>query len=91
MQIINKKYFYKCSKIRTKTFGNKQTIKFSILEKVSSYDIARLFEDNAFYFYDEVLNSRMIETYNTKLVGLSITYNDDSTCDIKIKLIKRSV
>lgn len=90
MQIRKGKNFYKCSKIRTKTIRGMQTIKFKILESVSSAEVVSLFEDDTFYFYDDVLNSKMIETYKTKLVGLSITYNEDSTCDITIKLTKRS-
>ena len=90
MQIRKGENLYKCSKIRTKTIRGTQTIKFKILESVSSAEVVSLFEDDTFYFYDDVLNGRMIDTNNMKLVGLSITYNDDSTCDITIKLIKRS-
>lgn len=90
MQIRKGENTYKCSKIRTKTIRGMQTIKFKILESVSSAEVVSLFEDETFYFYDDVLNGRMIDTNNMKLVGLSITYNDDSTCDITIKLIKRS-
>ena len=90
MQIRKGENTYKCSKIRTKTIRGMQTIKFKILESVSSAEVISLFEDDTFYFYDDVLKGRMIETNNMKLVGLAITYNDDSTCDITIKLIKRS-
>ena len=82
---------YRCSKIKTKTVEETQIISFTILDKVSSADIAGLFEDNAFYFYDDVLKCGMVETNNTKLVGLSITYNADSTANIKLKLTKGDV
>lgn len=90
MLICKGENFYKCSKIRTKTVGKRQTIKFSILEPITHCEVVNLFDDDTFYFYDEVLKGRMIETNNMKLVGLGITYNDDSTCDIKIKLEQRS-
>ena len=61
---------------------------FSILEPVPHIDIVNLFEDNTFYFYDDVLDGRLIDTNNKKLVGLSITYNADSTTKIIIKLTK---
>lgn len=67
--------------------GETQCIAFTILERVSSVDIAELFEDNTFYFFDEILNGK-IEINNKKIVGLSITYNADSTCKIVIKLTK---
>ncbi len=79
---------YHCSNIKTNTIGETQCIIFTILERVSSIDIADLFEDNTFYFFDEVLNGKMVETNDKKLVGLSITYNADSTCKIVIKLTK---
>ncbi len=88
MLICKGENFYKCSKIKTKTIGGMQTIKFKILESVSSAEVVNLFEDDTFYFYDDVLKGRMIETNGTKLVGLGITYNDNSTCDITIKLRK---
>ena len=90
MQIRKGETAYQCSKIRTKTVGNAKHIRFTILEKVTPHNVAELFEDDAFYFYDDVLNGRMIETNNMRLVGLNITYNADSTCDIKIKLRRRS-
>ena len=80
-----------CSKIKNKTVGKNKHIRFTILEKIAPQEVANLFEDDTFYFYDDVLKGRMIETNNMKLVGLCITYNDDSTCDIKIKLRRRSV
>ena len=79
---------YKCSKIKTNTIEETQVIRFKVIEPMSSSEIANLFEDSTFYFYDNVLKGRMAETNNTKLVGLSITYNANSTYDIKIKLIK---
>ena len=79
---------YKCSKIKTLSVGEIQGIQFSILEPISHTDIANLFEDNTFYFYDDVLDGRMVDTNNKKLVGLGITYNADSTTKIIIKLTK---
>ena len=79
---------YKCSKIKTFSVGKIQCIHFSTLEPIAATDVVNLFEDDTFYFYDDVLKGRLLETNNTKLVGLSITYNADSTCNIKIKLKK---
>jgi hypothetical protein len=81
---------YKCSNIRTFSNGRVQGIKFSILEPVTPIEIAKLFEGNTFYFFNEETNNRMAETNDKNLVGLSITYNDDSTLDITIKLTRRS-
>ena len=81
---------YKCSQIETMSVGETHRIRFSIIEPVSPLDVAKLFDDDTFYFYDDVLNGRMIETNDKKLVGLSITYNADSTCKIMIKLTRRS-
>ena len=81
---------YNCSQIETRTVGETHCIKFAILEPVPPTEVANLFDDDTFYFYDDVLNGRMIETNDKKLVGLSITYNADSTCKIMIKLTRRS-
>lgn len=79
---------YKCSKIRTYTTKSISNIRFSILEPITPSDIADLFDDNTFYFYDDEFDLRLIETNGTKLVGLRIDYNEDSTCKITIKLLK---
>lgn len=91
MQICNGNITYKCSNIKTNTVGETEVVRFTILEPASVADVANIFEDGLFYFYDDVLNGRFIETNNKKLVGLSITYNADSTVDIKIKLTKGDV
>lgn len=82
---------YQCSKIKSFEVVGTQGILFSILEPISPTDIANLFKDNTFYFYDEMLNDRLQETDNTKMVGLRIYYNADSTCRITIKLTKGAV
>jgi hypothetical protein len=64
-------------------------MQFSILEALSPTEVKEIFEDK-FYFYDDVLGGRLIDTNGKKLVGLFITYNADSTCNITIKLTKRS-
>lgn len=79
---------YHCSNIKTITVGGTQGIIFTILEQVSPTDIADLFEDSTFYFFDEVLNRKTVEVNDKKIVGLSIKYNADSTCEIVIKLTK---
>lgn len=79
---------YKCSEFKKYSIGETRCMEFTILEPVSHVDIANLFEDNTFYFYDDVLNGRLIDTNNKKLVGLGITYNADSTTKIIIKLTK---
>lgn len=79
---------YICSKIRTHTIGDRKIIHFSIIEPATHKDVADLFEDNTFYFYDDLLKGRLPDTKNTKMVGLRIEYNADSTCNITIKLTK---
>ena len=82
---------YRCSEIKTYSVGETKLYVFDIFDNVSHAEIADLFADNTFYFYDEAFECRMIEISNKKLVGLSITYNDDSTCKIRIKLKKGDV
>ncbi len=82
---------YKCSKIRTRIIGDRKIIQFSTIEPITSCDVANLFEDNTFYFYDDLLKGRLPDTKNTKMVGLFIEYNADSTCKISLKLIKGDV
>ena len=86
MLICKGEQVYKCSEFERFSIMGTQGLIFSILDPVSPVDVVNLFEDNTFYFYDELLKGRLPDTNNTKLVGLSITYNADSTCDIKIKL-----
>ena len=81
---------YKCGKLKQSSFGVVRRIQFSITECISPTDARSLFEDDTFYFYDDVVNGRLIETNDTQLVGLSITYNADSTCNITMKLKRRS-
>lgn len=79
---------YKCSDVKTSTLIDIETMQFSILEPISQNDAVDLFDDETYYFYDDVLNGRMVDTNNKKIVGLRIKYNADSTCDITIKSIK---
>lgn len=79
---------YKCSEIKRHNIGNIHGLQFSILEPISHTDIANLFADNTFYFYDEILNIYFPYTSN-KIVGLRIEYNADSTYKITIKLRRR--
>lgn len=88
MQIRKGDTSYKCSSIKTNDCRNMRLIKCSILEPISPMEVAQLFEDDTYYFYDDVLDGILSETINTKLVGLSIKYNEDSTVDIRIKLTK---
>lgn len=81
---------YKCSTISRKSLDDIRKVWFSIIERVSPEDIKKLFEDSTFYFYNEELGVESIETHDTNLVGASITYNADSTCNITIKLTGRS-
>lgn len=86
MLICKDNVSYKCSNLKTSMLGETHNIKFSIVEPITPMEVSRLFTDDTFYFYDDVLGGRFIETNNKKLVGLNIKYNDDSTCDILIKL-----
>ena len=79
---------YKCIKMKVNNMGKTQSIQFSLPDAVSPTDIKKLFADDTFYFYDDVLKGKLPDKDNTKLVGLCITYNADSTCKIIIKLKK---
>jgi hypothetical protein len=81
---------YKCGELKQQSVGIIRKIQFSIIDFISPDEARNIFEDDTFYFYDDVLNGRLIETNGTKLVGLSITYNADSTCNIIIRLTRRS-
>ena len=91
MLICKGEQSYRCSEFERFSIMGTQGLIFSILDPVSPMDAVNLFEDNTFYFYDDVLKGKLPDTNNTKLVGLSITYNADSTCNIKIKLTKGDV
>lgn len=91
MLICKGEQAYKCSQIKTRSVGEIHCIDFSIIEPLSPVDVAKLFDDDTFYFYDDDFNSRMVETNDKTVVGLSIKYNADSTCDIKIRLAKGDV
>ena len=88
MHICKGDISYECSQIKTYTFKETLVICFSIFEPVSHTDIAKILEDNTFYFHDEIFGVSYIYNENTKLVGLRIDYNADATCKITIKLIK---
>ena len=87
MLICKDSVSYKCSNLNSSMLGETLNIKFSIIEPIKPMEIADLFTDDEFYFYDDVSKGRLIETNDKKLVGLDIKYNADSTCDIFIKLI----
>ena len=91
MLICKGEQAYKCSEIETFSIMGTQGLIFSILDPISPNDVANLFEDDTFYLYDELLKGKLPDTNNTKLVELNITYNADSTCNIKIKLTKGDV
>lgn len=88
MLVCNNDLSFECSKLKTSIVGGMQCIAFDIFEPACPDDIKALFADNAFYFFDEILNGRLPYTDNTNLVGLCIDYNADSTCKIRIKLTK---
>ena len=88
MHICKGNISYECSQIKTYTFNETSVIRFSIFEPVSSHELAKLFEDDTFYFYDDIYNSKILEINNTQLVGLRIDYNANSTCKITLKLIE---
>lgn len=80
---------YRCGEIHRRSVDdNMLRIRFSVLDNITPTETKELFADNKFYFYDDVLGDRLIDTDDKKLVGLFITYNADSTCNITIKLKK---
>ena len=91
MLVCNGDLSFECSKLKTNIIGATQSIEFDIFAPVSPDDIKKLFADDTFYFYDEILNGRLPDTDNKKLVGLRIVYNADSTCKIIIKLTQKGV
>ena len=91
MLICNGDSSFKCGNLKTSIRGNTQCVRFDVFAPVSPNDIKSLFADSTFYFYDDVIDRKLPYTDNTKLVGLNITFNTNSTCNIKIKLIKGDV
>lgn len=81
---------YRCSNTEHKSYDEIRSVQFSILDQLSPAEVKEIFEGDNFYFYDDVLGGRLIDTNGKKLVGLRITYNADSTCNITIKLTRRS-
>ena len=79
---------FKCSKAQSSILLDTEIMEFSILEPISQNDVVDLFDDDTYYFYDDVLDGRMTNTKNNKIIGLRIKYNADSTCNITLKLIK---
>ena len=91
MRICKNEKSYRCSNVQTIDVMGTLGINFSIIEPISPQDAVNLLEDNTFYFYDDDTQSRLTDTNDTKLVGLRIQYNADSTCNITIKLNKGDV
>lgn len=91
MLVCNGDLSFECSKLKANSIGATQCVQFDIFAPVSPGDIEKLFADDTFYFYDEILNGRLPDTDNKKLVGLRIVYNADSTCKIIIKLTQKGV
>ena len=52
-------------------------------------EVTHLFDENTFYFYDDVLKAKLPDTDNAILSGLSITANDDLSHMIYIKLTQK--
>jgi hypothetical protein len=91
MLICNGDLAYECSTITTDTVGTTQCVEFDIFASVSPDDVRVLLAGDTFYFFDEILNGRLPVTNNTKLVGLRIDYNADSTRKILIILTQKGV
>lgn len=91
MLICNKNASFRCNKLTAFTAGAVQVMHFAVLDSVSPEAIKNIFADANFYFYDDLLNGRLPDTHDTKLVGLRIDYNADSTCTISIKITKGDV
>lgn len=83
---------YACSKlIPHKAKKNELLLSFTILEILPHNEVMHLFDDNTFYFYDDVLEGRLPDTDSTNVTLFSITSNADLTYKIKIKLTKGAV
>ena len=81
---------YKCGEFKQTVKPHMRIITIQITDCISPEDARSIFEDDTFYFYDDWLSGKLPDTNDTKLVGLGITYNADSTCNITIKLTRRS-
>lgn len=86
MKICKGDLSFECSLLKTNIVEDMRSIKFDIFDPVTPDDVKKIFDDDKFYFFDEILNDRLPDTDNSKLVGLYIGYNEDSTCKITIKL-----
>lgn len=82
---------YACSDLDTVARGNTKWIVFSILEHLSPEEVENFFRDDAFYFYDEILQGRLPDTLGHQIIGVSITYLADLTCNVILKLTKGDV
>lgn len=86
MYICDGEKRYRCGKIKTDSIGRSVCMSFSITECVPYDDIKSMLGSTTFYFYDEVIGGRLPDTLNRELTGLKITYNENRTCQVIIKL-----
>ena len=91
MQIRRGDTAYACSDLGVTERSNTKWILISTLEYLSPEELESIFRDDAFYFYDEVLQGRLPDTSGLQLIGVNITYLADSTCRIILKYKKGDV
>ena len=55
MLICNDDTSYKCSELKQNSVGSIRTIQFYIIDDISPEEIKKIFENDTFYFYDDVV------------------------------------
>lgn len=91
MQIRKGDTVYACSDLDISLLRGTKHILFSITEPVSPKSVEALFGGSSFYFYDDVLKGRFPCTDGFDLIGVSIKYLANLTCNVVLKLTKGDV
>lgn len=91
VQIRKGNLSYDCGALSTAENKFAKFIIFNVAEPLLQADAEALFGDEAFYFYDETLQSRSPVTDGMKFERVSIKYLKDSTCQVVLKLTKGDV
>ena len=88
MLVCKKDKVFRCCNMIANVFQDVLTINFSICESVERFQIMDMFEKGVFFFYDDMFGCNWKDADNTELIELGITYNDDLTYGVKIRLKK---
>lgn len=91
MQIRKENQAYQCNFVEFFEFDDELWIELLITESITPVEIAEMFENNDFYFYDEILRAVCNKTKNSTVIGLRIVYYENSTCGIQIILKRKGL